>query len=344
MAVPKPLRHRKTEMIRNIAIIAHVDHGKTTLVDKMLRGAGSFRDNQIVEERVMDSNPLERERGITILAKNTSIRWKEHKINIVDTPGHADFGGEVERILRMVDGVLIVVDAFDGPMPQTRFVTRKALGLGLQPIVVINKVDRDGADPLKVHDQVLELFMELEADDVQLDAPFIYASAREGWAVHELDDERKNLHALFDVILSRVPAPPSNVDGNFQMLVSTIDHSNYVGRMAVGRIERGTVKVGDPILLIAPRHSETLVYETHENDRQGRVTKLYTFEGLQRVEVDSASAGEIVSLSGIEGVEIGATITDPLHPDMLAGIAVEEPTISVDFVVNNSPFAGKEGK
>ncbi|MEO5510912.1 MAG: translational GTPase TypA [Longimicrobiales bacterium] len=331
-------------MIRNIAIIAHVDHGKTTLVDKMLRGAGAFRDNQIVEERVMDSNPLEKERGITILAKNTSIRWREHKINVVDTPGHADFGGEVERILRMVDGVLIVVDAFDGPMPQTRFVTRKALGLGLQPIVVINKVDRDGADPLKVHDQVLELFMELEADDAQLDAPFIYASAREGWAVQELEDERKDLHALFDVILSRVPAPPSLVDAPFQMLISTIDHSNYVGRMAVGRIERGTAKVGDQILLIAPRENETLVYEPNANDRTGRITKLYTFEGLTRVEVDSASAGEIVSLAGIEGVEIGATITDINTPDMLAGIAVEEPTISVDFVVNNSPFAGKEGK
>jgi GTP-binding protein len=331
-------------MIRNIAIIAHVDHGKTTLVDKMLRGAGAFRDNQVVEERVMDSNPLERERGITILAKNTSIRWREHKINVVDTPGHADFGGEVERILRMVDGVLIVVDAFDGPMPQTRFVTRKALGLGLQPIVVINKVDRDGADPLKVHDQVLELFMELEADDAQLDAPFIYASAREGWAVKELDDERKDLHALFDVILSRVPAPPSQVDAPFQMLISTIDHSNYVGRMAVGRIERGTAKVGDPILLIAPRDNETLVYEPHPNDTTGRITKLYTFEGLTRVEVESASAGEIVSLAGIEGVEIGATITDINTPEMLAGIAVEEPTISVDFVVNNSPFAGKEGK
>jgi GTP-binding protein len=331
-------------MIRNIAIIAHVDHGKTTLVDKMLRGAGAFRDNQVVEERVMDSNPLEKERGITILAKNTSIRWKEHKINVVDTPGHADFGGEVERILRMVDGVLIVVDAFDGPMPQTRFVTRKALGLGLQPIVVINKVDRDGADPLKVHDQVLELFMELEADDAQLDAPFIYASAREGWAVKELEDERKDLHALFDVILSRVPAPPSMVDAPFQMLISTIDHSNYVGRMAVGRIERGTAKVGDQILLIAPRDNETLVYEPNPNDRTGRITKLYTFEGLTRVEVDSASAGEIVSLAGIEGVEIGATITDINTPEMLAGIAVEEPTISVDFVVNNSPFAGKEGK
>jgi GTP-binding protein len=331
-------------MIRNIAIIAHVDHGKTTLVDKMLRQAGAFRDNQIVEERVMDSNPLERERGITILSKNTSIRWKEHKINIVDTPGHADFGGEVERILRMVEGVLILVDAFDGPMPQTRFVTRKALTLGLQPIVVINKVDRDGADPARVHDEVLELFMELEADEAQLDAPFIYASAREGWATHELDEERKDLTPLFDAVLKSVPAPPSDAAGTFQMLVSTIDHSPYLGRMAIGRIERGTVKVGDPIYLLAQRTDDVIGFAPTEGDRQGKVVKLFAFEGLQRVEVESAGAGEIVSLAGLEGVEIGATITDITRPERLAGIAVEEPTISVDFIVNMSPFSGKEGK
>src|SRR5687767_562393 len=225
--------------IRNVAIIAHVDHGKTTLVDKMLRQAGAFRENQVVEERVMDSNPLEKERGITILSKNTSIRWRDHKINIVDTPGHADFGGEVERILRMVDGVLILVDAFDGPMPQTRFVTRKALGLGLQPIVVINKIDRDGADPMRVHDEVLELFMELDADEAQLDAPFLYASAREGYAMHEMSDEKKDLTPLFEAVLDHVPAPPSDSLSPFQMLISTIDHSPYIGRMAIGRIERG---------------------------------------------------------------------------------------------------------
>lgn len=331
-------------MIRNIAIIAHVDHGKTTLVDKMLRQAGAFRDNQVVEERVMDSNPLERERGITILSKNTSIRWREHKVNVVDTPGHADFGGEVERILRMVDGVLLLVDAFDGPMPQTRFVTRKALALGLQPIVVINKIDRDGADPLRVHDEVLELFMELEADEAQLDAPFLYASGRSGYAVRELDDPRETLEPLFEAILEHVPPPPSEVDGPFQLLVSTIDHSPYLGRLAIGRIERGSVNVGDPILLLAHRTDDIIGFVPDEGDRQGRVSRLYTFEGLQRTEVQSASAGEIVALAGIEGVEIGATLTDTERPERLAGIAVEEPTISVDFMVNMSPFAGRDGK
>ncbi len=331
-------------MIRNIAIIAHVDHGKTTLVDKMLRQAGAFRDNQVVEERVMDSNPLERERGITILSKNTSIRWREHKVNVVDTPGHADFGGEVERILRMVDGVLLLVDAFDGPMPQTRFVTRKALALGLQPIVVINKIDRDGADPLRVHDEVLELFMELEADEAQLDAPFLYASGRNGYAIRELDDPRESLEPLFEAILEHVPAPPGEVDGPFQLLVSTIDHSPYLGRLAIGRIERGTVNVGDSILLLAHRTDDIVGFAPDEGDRQGRVSKLYTFEGLQRTEVPSAFAGDIVALAGIEGVEIGATMTDPMRPERLAGIAVEEPTISVDFMVNMSPFAGRDGK
>ena len=331
-------------MIRNVAIIAHVDHGKTTLVDKMLRQAGAFRENQVVEERVMDSNPLERERGITILAKNTSIRWQDTKINIVDTPGHADFGGEVERILRMVDGVLLLVDAFDGPMPQTRFVTRKALGLGLQPIVVINKIDREGSDPMRVHDEVLELFMELEADEAQLDAPFLYASAREGFAVHELDDERKDLQPLFDTIVARVPKPSGDANGPFQMLVSTTDHSPYLGRLAIGRIERGTVRVGESIVLLAHRHDDVVGFAPEEGDRQGKVVKLFAFEGLQRTEVESASAGEIVALAGLEGVEIGSTIADPTMPDRLAGIAVEEPTISVDFVVNMSPFAGRDGK
>jgi GTP-binding protein len=334
-------------MIRNVAIIAHVDHGKTTLVDQMLRQAGAFRANQVVEERVMDSNPLERERGITILSKNTSVRWQEHKINIVDTPGHADFGGEVERILRMVNGVLLLVDAFDGPMPQTRFVTRKALALGLQPIVVINKVDRVDSDPMRVHDEVLELFMELEAEDAQLDAPFLYASAREGWAVRELTEERRDLLPLFDAVLKRVPAPPGDAVGPFQMLVSTIDHSPYLGRLAIGRIERGTVHVGDSALLLALRTEDALAVGTEESgpaDRQGRVARLYTFEGLQRQEVTEASAGEIVALAGLEGVEIGSTITDPAAPEPLAGIAVEEPTISVDFVVNTAPFSGRDGK
>jgi GTP-binding protein len=322
--------------IRNIAIIAHVDHGKTTLVDKMLRQAGAFRDNQVVAERVMDSNPLERERGITILAKNTAVRWKDTKINIVDTPGHADFGGEVERILRMVDGVLLVVDAFDGPMPQTRFVLRKALELGRTPIVVINKIDRPGADPMRVHDEVLDLFIELEADEAQLDAPVVYASAREGVATKDLDVKPVDLAPLFDTILASVPPAPSDAAAPFQMLISTIDFSPYLGRLGIGRIERGTVHVGDQVLL--------LPMDTNQKNEQARVTKLYVYDGLERTEVQSAPAGEIVSLAGLEGVEIGLTVTDVEHPDRLEGIAVEEPTISVDFLVNNSPFAGKEGK
>src|SRR5215467_4827119 len=322
--------------IRNIAIIAHVDHGKTTLVDKMLRQAGAFRDNQVVQERVMDSNPLERERGITILAKNTAIRWRGTKINIVDTPGHADFGGEVERILRMVDGVLLVVDAFDGPMPQTRFVLRKALALGRTPIVVINKIDRPGADPLRVHDEVLDLFIELEADAAQLDAPVVYVSARDGTATMDMDKPLQDLTPLFETIIAKVPAPPSDAVSPFQMLVSTIDHSPYLGRLAIGRIERGTAHVGDVIAL--------LPLDPNQKVEQARITKLYTFDGLDRVEVPNAAAGEIVALAGIEDVEIGLTLADIEHPDRLEGIAVEEPTISVDFIVNNSPFAGKDGR
>src|SRR5690348_6382321 len=309
--------------IRNIAIIAHVDHGKTTLVDKMLRQAGAFRENQVVQERVMDSNPLERERGITILAKNTSIHWKDTKINIVDTPGHADFGGEVERILRMVDGVLLVVDAFDGPMPQTRFVLRKALALGRTPIVVINKIDRPGADPLRVHDEVLDLLIELEADEAQLDAPVVYASAKEGTATRDLDVPGTDLGPLFDAIAEHVPAPTGDAAAPFQMLVSTIDHSPYLGRLGIGRIERGTVHVGDEVVL--------LPLDASMPGERSRVTKLFGFEGLERVELDEASAGEIVALAGLEGVEIGYTLADVAHPDRLAGIAVEEPTISVDF-------------
>jgi GTP-binding protein len=322
--------------IRNIAIIAHVDHGKTTLVDKMLRQAGAFRENQVVQERVMDSNPLERERGITILAKNTSVHWHDTKINIVDTPGHSDFGGEVERILRMVDGVLLVVDAFDGPMPQTRFVLRKALGLGRTPIVVINKIDRPGADPLRVHDEVLDLFIELEAGAAQLDAPVVYASAREGVATMDMDVPARDLTPLFETIIQHVPPPPSEAAGPFQMLVSTIDYSPYLGRMGIGRIERGTVHVGDQVLLLPLEESRA--------PERSRVTKLFSFEGLERVEVAQAEAGDIIALAGLEAVEIGLTVTDLEHPDRLEGIAVEEPTISVDFVVNDSPFAGRDGK
>ena len=338
---------------RNIAIIAHVDHGKTTLVDHMLRQAGAFRANQQVEERVMDSNPLERERGITILSKNTSVRWRSTKINIVDTPGHADFGGEVERILRMVDGVLLLVDAAEGPMPQTRFVTRKALELGLAPIVVINKVDRSDARASEVHDEVLELFMEIEASHDQLDAPFLYASARLGIAEHalaaaerrlaevEADAEQGDLTPLFGAILDHVPVPGGDADHPFQMLVSTVDFSPYVGRLAIGRIERGTVRVGQPVALL-PLGEPGIVSE--EDTERARVARLYTFEALDRVEVKEAGAGEIIALAGLEGIEVGKSVTDPGHLERLAGIAVEEPTISVDFQVNDSPFAGRSGR
>ncbi len=331
-----------TEQIRNIAIIAHVDHGKTTLVDKMLRQAGAFRANQQVDERVMDSNPLERERGITILAKNTAVRWKGVKINIVDTPGHADFGGEVERILRMVDGVLILVDAAEGPMPQTRFVTRKALALGLRPIVAINKIDRPDAEPMRVHDEVLGLFIDLEASHEQLDAPFLYTSSRHGTATTELDQPGPDLAPLFDAILAHVPPPKSDASGPFQMLISTLDFTTFLGRMGIGRIERGTLKVGDQVALL-PIGAPGMV-GPEEGIERSRITKLYTFDGLHRVEVQEAVAGDIVVLAGLEGIEIGRTVTAMDVPERMEGIAVEEPTISVDFIVNNSPFAGREGK
>ncbi len=331
----------RTVQIRNIAIIAHVDHGKTTLVDQMLRQAGVFRANQQVAERVMDSNPLERERGITILAKNTAVRWGEVKINIVDTPGHADFGGEVERILRMVDGFLLLVDAAEGPMPQTRFVAGKALALGLRPIVVINKIDRQDAEPARVHDEVLELFLDLEASDEQFHCPFLYASSRQGIASTDLTVPGTDLRPLFETILAAVPPPSGNPSGPFQMLVSTLDHSSYLGRIAIGRIERGRVRVGEMVALLPLGEPGMVAEGTFE---RARVAKLFAFEGLERKEVVVAAAGEIVALSGLEGLEIGKTITQLDVPERLAGIAVEEPTISVDFVVNNSPLAGREGK
>jgi GTP-binding protein len=328
--------------IRNIAIIAHVDHGKTTLVDQMFGQAGVFRANQQIEERVMDSNPLEKERGITILAKNTAVHWKDTKINIVDTPGHADFGGEVERVLRMVDGVVLLVDAAEGPMPQTRFVTRKALDLGILPLVVINKVDRHDARPHEVHDEVLELFMDLEATDAQLDAPFLYAVGRDGWASEDPEATGGDLAPLFDKIVSYFSPPDVDQDGTFQMLVSTLDFSPYVGRIAIGRIERGAVRVGDTVTLL-DLGDEGMVEDLSEAERS-KVSKLYTFQGLDRIEVEEAAAGDIVAMAGLDGIEIGKTITDPEHRERLRGIAVEEPTLSVDFTVNNSPFAGQVGK
>jgi GTP-binding protein len=339
--------------IRNVAVIAHVDHGKTTLVDQMLRQAGTFRANEEVAERVMDSNPLERERGITILSKNTAVHWGEVKVNIVDTPGHADFGGEVERVLRMVDGVLILVDAAEGPMPQTRFVTRKALEMGLLPIVVINKVDRPDARSEEVHDEVLDLFIELDATDEQLDAPFIYASGREGWATSDFEevaswegsadsDAPPNLAPLFSSILDHLPTPPGDHEGPFQMLVSTLDFSPYVGRIAIGRIERGRVKLGDQAALL-PLGDPGMIPDEDEAVT-GKVARLYEFAGLERLELEEAQAGDIVALAGMEGVEIGTTLTDPTVRERLLGIAVEEPTLSVDFSVNNSPFSGRSGK
>ena len=332
----------RPSQLRNIAIIAHVDHGKTTLVDQMFRQAGVFRAGQEVVERVLDSNPLERERGITILAKNTAVQWGRTKINIVDTPGHADFGGEVERILRMVDGVLLLVDAAEGPMPQTRFVTRKALALGLAPVIVINKVDRADVRADEVHDEVLELLMDLEASDEQLDAPFLYAAGRDGWAAVEPGVRGDDLTPLFETVVARIPAPPVDADGPFQMLVSTLDHSSYVGRIAIGRVERGSVRVGRRVLRLAMGSADAAVPRT---EPQGsRVTGLYTFTGLDRIDIEEARAGDIVGLAGAEGVEIGDTLTDPRCPERLTGITVEEPTISVDFVVNDSPFAGRAGK
>ncbi|MDX2261003.1 MAG: translational GTPase TypA [Gemmatimonadales bacterium] len=328
--------------IRNLAIIAHVDHGKTTLVDQMLRQAGAFRANQQVEERVMDSNPLEKERGITILAKNTAITWHGVKMNIVDTPGHADFGGEVERILRMVNGVLILVDAAEGPMPQTRFVTRKALALGLQPIVAINKIDRQDAEPMRVHDEVLSLFMDLDATEAQLDCPFLYTSSRAGTATLELDQPGTTLEPLFETILKTVPPPEGDPEKPFQMLVSTLDFSSFIGRIAIGRIERGRINVGDQVSLL-PLGEPGMVAD-EPGVEKGRITKLYTFDGLNRIETSVAQAGEIVALSGFETLEIGKTFTAVEYPERMAGIAVEEPTISVDFIVSNSPFAGREGK
>lgn len=319
--------------IRNIAIIAHVDHGKTTLVDALLRQSHVFRENEQVAERIMDSGDIEKERGITILSKNTSVMYNGVKINIVDTPGHADFGGEVERVLKMVDGVLLLVDAFEGPMPQTREVLKKSLALNLKPIVVINKIDRPGANPLKVVDQVLELFIELNATDEQLDFPVIYASAKNGIAKMHLEDETDNITCIFDTIIKYIEAPKCEIDGPMQMLVSNIDYDDYLGRLAVGRIERGTIKSSMPVAIC----------KKEKND-QGKIAKLFTYEGLKRTETEEVKAGDIVCLSGISDINIGDTICDLEHPEKIDFVDIDEPTVSMTFSVNNGPFAGREGE
>ena len=319
--------------IRNIAIIAHVDHGKTTLVDAMLKQSGVFRANEHVEERVMDSNDLERERGITILSKNTAVMHDGVKINIWDTPGHADFGGEVERVLNMVDGVLLLVDAYEGPMPQTKYVLRKALEAHLKPIVVINKIDRPDQRVEEVVDEVLDLFIELNADEDQLEFPVVYASARNGIAKLSMEDDNNNLEPLFKVILENIPAPDVDVEAPLQMLVNTLDYDNFIGRIVIGRVMRGTIHNGENVALM-----------NEDKVRPGKIGRLYAYQGLKRVEVDEAKAGDIVALMGLQDAEIGETIADKDNPEALKGIKIDEPTLSMVFYVNNSPFAGKEGE
>ena len=320
------------ENLRNVAIIAHVDHGKTTLVDALLKQSHIFRDNEKVAERVMDSNDLERERGITILSKNTAVMHNDVKINIVDTPGHADFGGEVERVLNMVDGVLLLVDSFEGPMPQTKYVLRKALEQGLKPIVVINKIDRPDQRVHEVEDEVLELFMELEADDDQLDFPVVYASARDGIAKASMEDDSTDMTALFDVLIKEIPAPEGDIDGPLQFMVTTLDYDDFVGKIAVGRIVRGRMKPNQQVVLM-----------NGESTRKGKIGRVYTYNGLNRVETDEAGMGDIIAFVGIDDINIGETVADAENPEALPTISIDEPTLSMMFSVNNSPFAGREG-
>ena len=321
------------ENIRNVAIIAHVDHGKTTLVDALLKQSHVFRANEQVDERIMDSNDIEKERGITILAKNTSVMYNGVKINIVDTPGHADFGGEVERVLKMVDGVLLLVDAFEGPMPQTREVLKKSLALNLKPIVIINKIDRPGAEPLKVVDKVLELFIDLNANDDQLDFPVIYASAKNGIAKMHLEDESDNVNCIFDTIISTIEPPKCDTEGSMQMLVSNIDYDDYLGRIAIGRIERGEIRSGMSVAVCKQDKTEN-----------GKLAKLFTYQGLKRVEAEAVTAGDIVCVSGVADINIGDTICDINNPEKIPFVDIDEPTVSMTFSVNNGPFAGKEGQ
>ena len=326
----------KREDVRNIAILAHVDHGKTTLVDELLKQSGVFRANQEVQERVMDSNDIERERGITILSKNTAVYYKNTKINIIDTPGHADFGGEVERVLKMVNGVILVVDAFEGAMPQTKFVLKKALELNLDVICCINKVDREEARPNEVIDEVLELLMELDANDKQLDCPFLFASAKAGWAARSLDDERVNMIPLFETILDYIPAPEGDPEKPTQVLISTIDYNEYVGRIGVGKVDNGSLKVNQEVALV----------NAHDPDKfkKVKISKLYEFDGLNKVEVNEAQIGSIVAISGIADIHIGDTLCSPEHPEPIPFQKISEPTLSMNFIVNDSPFAGQEGK
>ena len=326
----------KREDIRNIAIIAHVDHGKTTLVDQLLKQSGVFRANQEVEERVMDSNDIERERGITILSKNTAVFYKGVKINIIDTPGHADFGGEVERVLKMVDGVVLVVDAFEGPMPQTKFVLQKALDLDLRVIVCINKIDRPEARPDAVIDETLELFMDLDASDEQLDCPFVYASARAGFAKKELDDPEVDMSPLFETIINYIPEPEGDPEAETQVLISTIDYNEFVGRIGIGKIDSGSLKL----------NQDCVIVNHHDPDKMKKVKigKLYVFDGLKRVEVQNATIGEIVAISGIPDIHIGDTLCSPEKPEAIPFQKISEPTISMNFMVNDSPLAGQEGK
>lgn len=326
----------KREDVRNIAIIAHVDHGKTTLVDQLLKQSGTFRANQEVAERVMDSNDIERERGITILSKNTAINYNGTKINIIDTPGHADFGGEVERVLKMVNGVILVVDAYEGVMPQTKFVLQKALELDLSVIVCINKIDRPEARPQEVIDEILELFIDLDANDDQLDCPFVFASAKSGFAVLDLDDERKDMTPLFETIINSIPAPEGDPDAPTQVLISTIDYNDYVGRIGVGKVDNGSIKVNQEVMLV----------NHHDPDFRKRVkiNKLYEFEGLNKVEVNEAKIGSIVAISGIPDIRIGDTICSVDNPVAIPFQKISEPTLSMDFMVNDSPLAGQEGK
>ena len=326
----------KREDIRNIAIIAHVDHGKTTLVDELLKQSGTFRANQEVAERVMDSNDIERERGITILSKNTAITYKDTKINIIDTPGHADFGGEVERVLKMVNGVILVVDAFEGVMPQTKFVLQKALDMNLSVIVCINKIDRPEARPEEVIDEILELFIDLDANEDQLDCPFIFASAKSGYAMADLNDEKKDMQPLFDCIVNNIPAPEGDPDADTQMLISTIDYNEFVGRIGVGKIDNGSLKVNQEVMIV--NHHDPSV------KKRVRITKLYTFNGLNKVEVNEAGIGEIVAVSGIADIHIGDTICSLNNPVAIPFQKISEPTIAMNFIVNDSPLAGKEGK